>query len=76
MVIQEQKPAPVKLTPHVRGATAAKETKKRQAAQENEIIEIPDDIQSLADMTLRELIEKLGAETRLVDGLSATQKME
>lgn len=62
--------------PHVRGAAAAKETKKRQAAQENEIIEIPDDIQSFADMTLRELIEKFGTDTRFVDWLSATQKIE
>lgn len=71
VVIQEQKP-----TPHIRGMTAAKETKKRQAAQENEIIEIPDDIQSFADMTLRELIEKFGTDTRFVDWLSATQKIE
>lgn len=62
--------------PHVRGTAAAKEKRKRQAAQEDEIIEIPEDIQAFADMTLRELIEKFGTDYRFVDWLSATQKIE
>ena len=62
--------------PHVRGTAAVKAAKKRQVDQEDEIFEIPEDIQAFADMTLRELIEKFGTDTRFVDWLSATQKIE
>lgn len=62
--------------PHVRGTAAAKETKKREAAKENEILEIPDDIQAFGHMTLFDLIEKFGTDGRFVDWLSATQKIE
>lgn len=62
--------------PHVRGHTAAKEARKREAAQEDEIIEIPEDIQEFADMTLRDLVDKFGTDARFVDWLSATQKIE
>ncbi len=65
-----------KLQPHVRGTAAVKAAKKRQADQDDEIFEIPEDIQAFADMTLRELIEKFGTDTRFVDWLSATQKIE
>lgn len=64
------------LKPHVRGHTAAKEARKREAAQEDEIIEIPEDIQEFADMTLRDLVDKFGTDARFVDWLSATQKIE
>ena len=78
MVIQagEIEAAVEKLQPHVRGTAAVKAAKKRQADQEDEIFEIPEDIQAFADMTLRELIEKFGTDTRFVDWLSATQKIE
>lgn len=62
--------------PHVRGHAAAKETRKREAAQQEPIIAVPDDIQAFADMTLRELIDKFGTDGRFVDWLSATQKIE
>ena len=62
--------------PHVRGTAAAKETKKQHSPSQEEIIEIPSDIQMFADMTLRELIEKFGTDCRFVDWLSATQKIE
>ena len=64
------------LKPHVRGHTAAKEARKREAAQEDEITEIPEDIQEFADMTLRDLVDKFGTDARFVDWLSATQKIE
>jgi hypothetical protein len=62
--------------PHVRGTASAREKKKREAEQDNEIVEIPEDIQSFADMTLRELIEKFGTDFRFIDWLSAIQKIE
>ncbi len=61
---------------YVRGAAAAKETKKREAAKDDQILEFPADIQSFADMTLRELIDRFGTDARFVDWLSATQKIE
>lgn len=62
--------------PHVRGSAAAKETKKREAFNEEGILEIPDDIQTFGHMTLFDLIEKFGTDGRFVDWLSATQKIE
>lgn len=77
----EKKPETVVITPakpHVRGTAAAKEAKKRQPPPEDRegTIDIPEDIQAFADFTLRELIEKFGTDTRFVDWLSATQKIE
>lgn len=40
------------------------------------VFEVPQDIQAFADMTLRELIEKFGTDTRFVDWLKATQTIE
>jgi membrane carboxypeptidase/penicillin-binding protein len=68
-------PPPEKIV-HVRGTAAAKETRKREAVDDDVVIEIPDNIQAFADMTLRDLIEKFGTDTRFVDWLSATQKIE
>lgn len=50
--------------------------KIKQASKENEIVEIPEDIQSFLDYTLLELIEKFGTDTRFSDWLNATQKIE
>jgi hypothetical protein len=70
-------PVEIKAPPaYIRGPKAARETKKREAEQENEIVEIPEDIQAFADMTLRELIEKFGTDFRFIDWLSAIQKIE
>ena len=61
-----------------RGQAAVKEAKKREPPPEERegTIDIPEDIQAFADFTLRELIEKFGTDTRFVDWLSATQKIE
>lgn len=40
------------------------------------VYEVPEDIQAFADMTLRELIERFGTDTRFVDWLKATQAIE
>ena len=71
------KPEPVATKP--RGQLVVKEAKKRQPPPpppEEGVIEIPEDIQTFADMTLRDLIEKFGTDVRFVDWLSATQKIE
>lgn len=67
---------PVVIKP--RGQAAVKEAKKRLPPPEERegTIDIPEDIQAFADFTLRELIEKFGTDTRFVDWLSATQKIE
>lgn len=43
---------------------------------ETEAIEIPEDIQSVADMSLRDLIARYGSNTRFSDWLSALEKLE
>lgn len=59
------------------GRAAAKEKKKREKPVDpNEITEIPEDIEAFADMTIREVIERFGTESRFVDFLSAIQKIE
>lgn len=65
--------------PHVRGTAAAKEKRKREPppeARDDYVFEVPEDIQAFADMTLRELVEKFGTDTRFVDWLKATQTIE
>lgn len=57
------------------GAAAVKEAKK-QAYSEERLIEIPEDIEEFADMTLRELISRFGTDVRFVDWLKATQSIE
>lgn len=74
-------PPPAPSTPVVtkpRGQAVVKENKKRQPPPEDRegTIDIPEDIQAFGDFTLRELIEKFGTDTRFVDWLSATQKIE
>lgn len=43
---------------------------------EDELLEIPEDIQAFADMTLRQLVEKFGTATRFLDWLNATKRIE
>lgn len=43
---------------------------------ETEAIEIPEDIQTVADMSLRDLIARYGSNTRFSDWLSALEKLE
>ena len=65
--------------PPPRGQAAVKETKKAVALAANpeeQIFDIPQDIQAFADMTLRELIHRFGTDTAFVDWLNATQKIE
>lgn len=81
------KPEPVvSKPPHVRGTAARRQKRKQgmggealqQAAppEEGQILEVPEDIQAFADMTLRELVEKFGTDVRFVDWLKATQTIE
>lgn len=83
---------PEEKTVHIkRGRQAAREAKKTEAwdranakqggesvtaSGDDEIIEVPDDIQAFADMTLRDLIDRFGTDERFVDWLAATQKIE
>ena len=57
------------------GAAAVKEAKKH-AHHEDRPIEIPEDIEEFADMTLRNLIGQFGTDSRLVDWLKSTQLIE
>jgi hypothetical protein len=57
------------------GAAAVKEAKKR-THNEDRLIEVPEDIEEFADMTLRELISRFGTDVRFVDWLKATQSIE
>lgn len=63
---------------HVRGTAAAKAAKKRELPQElsEGTIEIPQEIEAFLNWTLLELIDKFGTDTRFVDWLAATQKIE
>lgn len=68
------KPSPA---PHVRGHSAARETRKAATpADDNFLIEIPPNIEAFADMTLREVIERFGTDVRFVDWLKATKEIE
>ena len=64
--------------PHVRGWAAKRETEKAEEAATygDEPIEVPEDVTTFADMTLRELIAKFGTDKRFVDWLAALQKIE
>lgn len=54
----------------------AAELDGRPGERDDYVFEVPEDIQAFADMTLRELIEKFGTDTRFVDWLKATQTIE
>lgn len=60
----------------LRGHGAKNESKKRAASDDDQILEIPENIQAFADMTLRELIEKFGTDIRFMDWLKATKAIE
>ncbi len=70
--------APLQPKPRpISGQQAAKEARKREPpTPQDQIFEVPEDIQAFADMTLRELIDRFGTEGRFVDWLNATQKIE
>ena len=61
---------------HKRGHVSKNEAKKQKPPSDDLILGAPDDIQGLADMSLRELMEKFGTDTRFVDWLRATKSIE
>lgn len=50
--------------------------RKSSWGDDNELVEIPDDVEGLADLTLRELIEKFGTGYRFLDWLKALKEIE
>lgn len=69
--LSHPKPRPIS------GQQAARETRKRQPpSPQDQIFEVPEDIQAFTEMTLRELVERFGTDNRFVDWLNATQKIE
>ena len=80
------KPAPVRVRASTPPPPKAKQRQKPPAPpppepeltppEDDGIFEVPEDIQSFADMTLRDLIARFGTDTRFVDWLGATQKIE
>lgn len=81
-ILVEDKPAAQKpKSAHVRGHAAAREKKKLEAPPPAEsddglLYQIPADIQSFSDMSLRELINRFGTDTRFCDWLKATKDIE
>lgn len=64
-------------TPHVRGTAARREKMKAAPAAENdEPLGVPDNIAEYADMTIRQIVEKFGTDTRFVDWLKAVKAIE
>ena len=55
---------------------AALKSSPQKKPQDEIILDIPEDIQAFADMTLRELIEKFGTVTHFNDWLKATNEIE
>jgi hypothetical protein len=68
-----RKPLPPKMS-YDRGYNRSREQKK--ISTETNAVEVPEHLEVFADMTLRQLIEKFGTDTRLVDWLNALQKIE
>lgn len=63
--------------PHVRGTAARREKMKAAPAAENdEPLGVPDNIAEYADMTIRQIVEKFGTDTRFVDWLKAVKAIE
>lgn len=68
---------PEKPKPAPRPAARQHGTGRRSSWQDdNELIEVPDDIEQLADLTLRELIEKFGTGYRFHDWLKSLKEIE
>ena len=73
---------------HVCGAQSARQEKKRAALDEaskkyesgamstENVLEVPENIQAFAHMTLNDLISKFGTDTAFVDWLRATKSIE
>lgn len=74
----EPEPAPAAKPPRKpSGWTARREKQKQEAAAAPpEILEVPEDIQAFADMSLRELVERFGTDVRFLDWLKATKAIE
>lgn len=68
---RKRTPPPEALAAYARAAE-----QEGKAAGDDYVFEVPEDIQAFADMTLRELVEKFGTDTRFVDWLKATQTIE
>lgn len=76
-------------TTHVRGTAARKQKRKKEALaklaakergqkhdEENELIELPEDIEAFKHYTLQELVERFGTDTAFNEWLAAMQKIE
>lgn len=70
----QQAPAPKPPPPVKTGRAAANENKANEKPVDPEAV--PENIAHLSDMTLREIIQKFGTQYRLLDYLSALQKIE
>jgi len=66
---------PKEKKPHVRGHTAARESKKR-GTDKDEAFTVPENIQAFADMSLRDVIAEFGTDVRFLDWLRATKEIE
>lgn len=64
-------PPPPKTAPRKHG-----KGRKSSWDDDNELVEVPDDIEGLADLSLRELIEKFGTGYRFLDWLRALKEIE
>lgn len=62
--------------PKLRGAGAAKETKKQISLYNIDPADVPDNMQDFADMTIREVVTKFGTDYRMVDYLRALKEIE
>ena len=66
--------------PYARGGAIVKAAKKEAAipppTETDGTIDVPEDVGSFLDLTLRDLIDKFGTDAQFVDWLSATQKIE
>lgn len=76
-------------TKHVRGTAAKKQQRKNESLaklaakergdkidDENELMELPEDIEAFKHYTLQELVERFGTDTAFSEWLSAMQKIE
>lgn len=77
LIMRKGKKQPHKI-PHIRGTKARNEKRKVDPAflDENQTVEIPENIESFNDMTLKELIEQFGTDIRFRDWLTAVKDIE
>ena len=76
LIPEPGKPSPAPPSPQRPKTKAAKAAKAPPPEDDDGVFEVPEDIQQFADMTLRELIGQFGTDTRFLDWLNATQKIE